>query len=308
MIKKIWIVILIMSIPVFIFSAGAASSIMNLNPIAYDAGMNIACYGKAESLESLVYNPAYACQNAHTIGISGGLMGLDINYLSVAYLGKSPFGRNVGWGGVFKYLSTGSIQGYNETGTATETIALSDFAFSGVFGWKLSDNFNLGTRINVINEKITESSTGYGFDLAGGMKTTLFKQTSLNFGVTLLNVYSELWDERQPIGIGAGLVLDTKLAEKKALDYGIGLKLDETEDFEIGGSVRYSGIFHMGSNEMDFKIGAGYYYSNDIELLHGIKAGILIGFLKNMHAGYDFLFRPWGTENRISLSYTITTI
>ncbi|MBU1076176.1 MAG: hypothetical protein KKH98_02715 [Spirochaetes bacterium] len=303
MIKRIiFLLILIIGTPVFVSASGATSSIMDLNTIAYDAGFNLACYGKSVSLESLAYNPAYALSDKHTIGVSAGIMGLDMNYFSASYVGRTPFSDKLGWGGVFKYLTTGSVQGYDAAGTETESITASDMAFSGVVGWKLNDTFHIGTRINIVSEKIEDSNTGYGFDLAGGMKFSLFKQTSLNFGVTVLNVYSVLWDEIQPVGVGSGLVFDTKLGGQRSLEYGAGLKMDETEEMEIGGSVRYSDQFHVGQSRIDFKIGAGYYYSETIDETNGIKAGALIGF-HNWYAGYDLFFRPWGTENRITLSY-----
>ena len=92
---------------------------------------------------------------------------------------------------------------------------------------------------------------------------------------------------------------------RPALEYGIGAKADTDMLYTVGGGVRFRGKFKLATSDLDYKIGAGYYYSGTTDLVQGIRAGLVIGLLKNIHLGYDLLFKPWGLENRLSVSYTL---
>ncbi|MDD5067616.1 MAG: hypothetical protein PHF84_11285 [bacterium] len=304
MIKKIFFFFLALAVPFLGLAAGTTSAILGLNPLAYDAGLDIACYAGSESLENLVYNPAGG-MTGHAIGLSGGVMGLDMNYFSLAYNGRSPFSRSMSLGALVKYMGTGSVDGLDENGAATGSISPSDLAVSAIAGWQINKQIGMGTRIYVVQEKMSDKSTGYGFDLGASWKMNLMKNTSFRAGLTALNVYSRLWDITEPVGLGAGLLFDTEFSGMSGLEYGLGLKMDKDEFFEAGGGVRFSSRIKLGTGGLDYKIGAGYYYSDTSDALQGLRAGLLLGFLKNFNLGYDLLLRPWGTENRISVSYNI---
>lgn len=282
-----------------------SSAVLELNPLASDAGLDLACYGRSESLEALVYNPAYAFHKGQTIGVSGGLLGLDMNYLSLAYSGKAPFGSAVGWGAMVKYLGTGSIDGFDEAGLSTGPLSATDLDFTGILGFRIVGSVSAGLRFHVLNEKISESSIGYGLDLAAGASLKLGEKSDMNLGVTVLNAYSRLWDLVRPAGIGAGLLFSSGISPSSRLEYGLGLKADEEGFYTAGGGARFSSSFHLSGSSFHYKIGAGYYYSDKSEALEGLRTGIELDFKKQIGVAYDFFLKPWGTENRITLSFNL---
>ncbi len=150
--------------------------------------------------------PGLAFENPALLGDeSGGRLFLSyMNYMGGVNLGNvcyaSELNERAMWGIGARYLSYGSMMGYNEQGQATSDFSANDIALQGFFSYALSDYFRGGVSLKGLYSGIERySSWGLGVDVGisyynddkGYSAAAVFK----NVGAQL-NGFN---DEREPL-------------------------------------------------------------------------------------------------------------
>ncbi|MBI5699937.1 PorV/PorQ family protein [Candidatus Saganbacteria bacterium] len=171
--------------------AGVGSSsgadFLRLGGGARPLGMGEAYVAQADDISAMYYNPAGLAQlnfpevlslyNSHFVGASQMIVGaaypVNFGVLGIGYSG----------------LSSGDIQGYDNTGAVTSTFNTAHSSINLSLGRRITPNLSFGLGVKSISEKL-EGSSASTFALDGGLAYRVNSQFCL--GVSALNLGSPL--------------------------------------------------------------------------------------------------------------------
>jgi hypothetical protein len=296
----LWMAILGLGIGMTV-SAEQASTVFDIEPGVSMLGAGAAGVSVINGAETLYYNPA---------GLAA-LPGISFSSFYASYLGLASYSalsltfRN--WGLAALMLDAGGIEGYDDQGNPTGTLAYKNTGFVFGVGYDpstlpfipdLAFGFALGARVKVLSVQLGETKgSGFAFDL--GFRTII---PDMRFGRVSV---SDIAFAATAVNLFGGVSYDA-------------VREDFLMDIQLGASARVADAFllaldlHLGGSA---QIGFVYTVAPSLNLRLGVisrggtsvTAGIGLnveGFLVD----YAFVSHRLGGTHRVSLTLDFSSL
>lgn len=282
-------------------AAQTPTTVLDIDPGVAGLGAGGAGLSIVNGAETLYYNPA---------GLAT-LPGVSFSSFYASHFGLANYSAFSlalrSFGAAVLLLNSGGIQGYDEGGEPTETLAYGNTAF--IFGAGLTPSdlaffpelgfaLSVGARARIITSRIAgERGSGFGFDL--GVRSELsdmqfgpvsLSQTSL--AVTLVNLFGALTYE------------DTQ--ESLLMDIGLGASTILSRLVRASVDLHLNGGLHLGfeySPAATFALRFGMISRGGFSLTAGLGVNVE-GFLLD----YAFMSHTLGGSHRISLTLDFSAL
>ncbi len=288
--------VVLLSVGLGLGAAGqTATTVLDIDPGVAMLGAGGAGISVVNGAETLYYNPA---------GLSE-LPGISFSSFYASYMGQASYSalalafRNFAAGAVL--FNSGGIQGYDDEGTPTDTLAYSNTAFLLGFGVNPSEfaflrslpfQFSIGAQIKGLTARLGEQrGSGVTFDLAF---RTEFPDIGLGaisisdaaFGVTAVNLFGVMsyGDTQENFGMDLRLGASAKIVETILV----------AADLHLGGGLHFGIAYHPVPT---LALRLGLITRSGVTITAGVGLDIQ-GFLLD----YAFISGPVGGTHRVSLT------
>ncbi len=285
----------------FVGGAQQAQSVFDIDPGVAMLGAAGAGISIVDGAETLYYNPANLSE----------LPGISFSSFYASYMGLADYSalaltfRN--WGVAALLLSSTGIQGYDDDGNQTDTLAYRNTGFLLGFGVDPSSlpflpdfaiDMSLGARIKYMTARVGEAAgTGFSFDL--GFRTTFpdmrvgaFAVSDLAVGVTAVNLLG-------------GLSYET-VSDNYRMDIEVGGSARVAELFRVAIDVHLAGSLHIGviyEPLPTFALRVGLISRDGLSMTAGLGVNVE-GFLLD----YAYVTHALGGTHRISLTLDFSSL
>jgi len=285
------------------FAGGAqqAQTVFEIEPGVGMLGAAAAGLSIVSGAETLYYNPASLSE----------LPGISFSSFYASYLGQASYSalaltfRN--WGVAALLLGSTGIQGYDDDGEPTDTLAYRNTGF--LFGVGVDPSvlpflpdfaidMSLGARIKILTVQVGEAAgNGFSFDL--GFRTVFpdmyfggFGVSDIALGVTAVNLFG-------------GVVYDT-VNDDFPMDIQVGASARLFEMFRVALDAHLSGSLHLGAIYEPiptFALRLGLISRGGVSVTAGLGVNVE-GFLLD----YAYVTHALGGTHRISLTLDFSSL
>ncbi len=302
--KRTKIVVMVALLSVGLGLAGGAQQAQTVFEIEPGVGMlGAAAAGLSivSGAETLYYNPASLSE----------LSGISFSSFYASYLGQASYSalaltfRN--WGVAALLLGSTGIQGYDDDGNPTDTLAYRNTGFLFGVGLDPSDlpflpsfaiDMSLGARIKILRVRLGEA-TGSGFSFDLGFRTAFpdmhfggFGVSDVALGVTAVNLFG-------------GVAYDTA-DDSFLMDIQIGVSALFAEMVRAAFDVHLSGAVHFGviyEPMPTFALRFGVISRDGVSVTAGLGINVE-GFLLD----YAYVTHTLGGTHRVSLTLDFSSL
>ncbi|MFC1522487.1 PorV/PorQ family protein [Elusimicrobiota bacterium] len=222
-------------------------------------------------------------------------------YIESSFFDYLAYGKRINdksaYGVSLQYLSAGSIDETDETGTTIGTFNPNDMALTMGYARDFR-NYSFGLGFKYIQSKIIDSATAFAFDF--GILSPSYINNKLRLSFTGHNVGSKMKfeEEKEDLPMSFKLGSAYKLKDNWVSSLDIGFPKDNEPYFALGTEH----LFPLQTWTLATRAGVNTRTLSDIDGFSGISFGV--GFLyQKLMIDYGFLpFGSVGTSHRLSLS------
>jgi hypothetical protein len=275
--------------------AGLANPLEKAGASARALGMGSAFVGVADDASALFWNPA---------GLSG-LQGLELalhhNSALAGIIQESavlglPLGALGGLAVSLNYIGYGSLEGYDESGFATDPYSADRFGLGAGWGLQLLPGLSAGAGVKGTLQSVADASySTVALDLG-----LLYALDGLRLGLSLINVGTPVagYTQAAAIRLGASYPLSLSQDYRALLAAAVSIEPSGVNRLQVGLENVYLSMLAMR---------LGYEASladTQIQGLSGLSAGLGVLY---KGIGLDYAFLPYGDlgiTHRLSLSYS----
>ena len=282
-----------------------AFSFLRLDPSARAAALGgsfSAVYG--EDVNALFYNPALLNEDMHRV-----LSVSYLNHLAGANAGFLAHSRHVEGLGTFgaglRFITWGDMDGYDETGTETESFGASDAALT--LSYARSDDS--GLRYGVSLHTILSSVGSYGASALAGDAGVAYHlpESNLTFSASVNNVgvvLNSLGTTKDELPLDVRVGVSKRLAYVPLFITVTGYNLNRIGDDSSDGNTLSEAMRHVAlggefqfSDAFNIRFGYNHRRHEDLKMKSRLDmAGLGVGFgIKIKSIGFDYAFSSWSS-------------